>query len=85
MLAVNNSTFLVYLYVNVIFQDIRRIIPIVGDRAHVIAIAPEWLGLEEFQKGNYWNDNLFVEETKQIYKEIGFKRYTALSGTSFWF
>jgi len=60
-------------------KDIRRIIPIVGDRAHVIAIAPEWLGLEEFQKGNYWNDNLFVEETKQIYKEIGFKRYTALS------
>ena len=45
-----------------------------------MAIAPEWLGLEEFQNGNYWDGNLYIEETKKSYNEIGFKRYNAISG-----
>merc|ERR1711990_1252176 len=60
-------------------KDIKRIIPIVGDRAHVIAIAPEWLGVDEFKNGNFWDSNLFIEETKEIYKLIGFKKYNPIS------
>jgi len=55
-------------------------IPIIGDKANVVAIAPEWLGSEDFVANNYWTDELYVEETKTSYKTIGFERYNALSG-----
>ena len=55
-------------------------IPIIGDKANVVAIAPEWLGSEDFVKNNYWTDELYVEDTKTAYKTVGFERYNALSG-----
>merc|ERR1719220_2646300 len=33
-------------------KDISRIIPVVGDKVNVVAIAPEFLGHEEFTEGS---------------------------------
>ena len=49
----------------------------------MIAIAPEWLGVDEFKNGNFWDSNLFIEETKEIYKLIGFKKYNPISGNNY--
>ena len=33
-------------------------------KANLVVVAPEWHGLEEFVKGNYWNDELYIDEDK---------------------
>lgn len=60
-------------------KETKKLIPVIGERANLIVVAPEWLGLEEFVKGSYWNENLYIDEEKALYKAIGFKRYNALS------
>merc|ERR1711973_91235 len=56
-------------------KDIARIIPIVSDRANVVAVAPEFLGHEEFTEGKYWPQDIYIDEKKECYKQIGFTRY----------
>ena len=60
-------------------KDLKRLIPVLEGKANLVVVAPEWHGLDEFVKGNYWNDELYIDEDKALYKAIGFKRYNALS------
>ncbi|XP_073518211.1 prostamide/prostaglandin F synthase-like [Phyllobates terribilis] len=51
-----------------------------GDnQIRLIGIGPESLGLEEFVDGKFFTGELYLDESKQSYKELGFKRYNALS------
>lgn len=50
--------------------------------AHNVRLAGvglEELGLEEFQEGKFFNGELFLDAKQQCYKDLGFKRYNALS------
>jgi len=60
-------------------KDISQIIPVVGDRANVVAIAPEFFGHEEFTQGGYWPKEIYVDEKKECYSTIGFTRYNNLT------
>ncbi|XP_035518001.1 prostamide/prostaglandin F synthase [Morone saxatilis] len=51
-------------------------------RASGVALAgvgPEEFGLTEFKEGGFFKGSLYVDETKKTYKDLGFKRYTAIS------
>uniref|UniRef100_A0A2K5EJN8 Prostamide/prostaglandin F synthase n=1 Tax=Aotus nancymaae TaxID=37293 RepID=A0A2K5EJN8_AOTNA len=37
-------------------------------------VGPEALGLQEFLDGGYFAGELYLDESKQLYKELGFKR-----------
>ena len=52
----------------------------INHSANVIAIAPEFLGHEEFVSGKYWPDEIYIDETKKCYELIGFTKYNRLSG-----
>ncbi|XP_019063507.1 prostamide/prostaglandin F synthase [Fukomys damarensis] len=64
-----------------------RVRPIAGchtlrKRSHgvrLVGVGPEALGLQEFQDGGYFSGELYLDESKQLYKELGFKRYNSLS------
>lgn len=45
----------------------------------LVGVGPEELGLQEFKDGGFFKGAIFVDEKKKIYKDLGFKRYTALS------
>ncbi|XP_058530399.1 prostamide/prostaglandin F synthase [Ochotona princeps] len=45
----------------------------------LVGVGPEALGLQEFLDGGYFSGELYLDETKQLYKELGFKRYNSLS------
>nr|XP_048680539.1 prostamide/prostaglandin F synthase isoform X2 [Caretta caretta] len=45
----------------------------------LIGVGPESIGLQEFIDGNYFKGELYLDETKQCYNDLGFKRYNALS------
>ncbi|XP_069466315.1 prostamide/prostaglandin F synthase [Ambystoma mexicanum] len=45
----------------------------------LIGIGPEEVGLKEFLDGNYFKGDVFIDEKKQCYKDLGFKRYNALN------
>uniref|UniRef100_A0A2K5Q187 Peroxiredoxin like 2B n=1 Tax=Cebus imitator TaxID=2715852 RepID=A0A2K5Q187_CEBIM len=45
----------------------------------LVGLGPEALGLQEFLKGSYFAGELYLDESKQLYKELGFKRYSSLS------
>uniref|UniRef100_A0A8C7QNB5 Prostamide/prostaglandin F synthase n=3 Tax=Oncorhynchus TaxID=8016 RepID=A0A8C7QNB5_ONCMY len=45
----------------------------------LVGIGPEETGLEEFKEGGFFKGDLYIDEKKQCYKDLGFKRYTALS------
>ncbi|KAJ8259104.1 hypothetical protein COCON_G00181160 [Conger conger] len=45
----------------------------------LVGVGPEELGLKEFQDGGFFKGELFIDEKKQTYKEMGFKRYNALN------
>nr|XP_020666088.1 prostamide/prostaglandin F synthase [Pogona vitticeps] len=46
---------------------------------HLIGVVPETVGLKEFQEGKFFTGELYLDETKQCYHDLGFKRYNALS------
>ncbi|XP_067423243.1 prostamide/prostaglandin F synthase [Emydura macquarii macquarii] len=46
---------------------------------HLVAVGPESVGVEEFISGNYFKGELYLDETKKCYNDLGFKRYNALS------
>ncbi|XP_028303021.1 prostamide/prostaglandin F synthase [Gouania willdenowi] len=45
----------------------------------LVGIGPEEFGLKEFKEGGFFKGSIFVDEQKKSYKDLGFKRYTALS------
>ncbi|EHB00350.1 hypothetical protein GW7_19412 [Heterocephalus glaber] len=45
----------------------------------LVGVGPEALGLQEFLDGGYFSGELYLDESKQLYKELGFKRYNSLS------
>lgn len=45
----------------------------------LIGIGPEEVGLKEFLDGNYFKGDIYIDEKKQCYKDLGFKRYNALN------
>ncbi|CAB1314696.1 unnamed protein product, partial [Coregonus sp. 'balchen'] len=45
----------------------------------LVGIGPEETGLKEFKEGGFFKGDLYIDEKKQCYKDLGFKRYTALS------
>ncbi|XP_006871795.1 PREDICTED: prostamide/prostaglandin F synthase [Chrysochloris asiatica] len=45
----------------------------------LVGVGPETVGLQEFLDGGYFAGELYLDETKQFYKELGFKRYNSLS------
>ncbi|KAE8593339.1 hypothetical protein XENTR_v10019079 [Xenopus tropicalis] len=45
----------------------------------LVGIGPEEVGLKEFLEGNFFNGELYIDESKESYKTLGFKRYSALS------
>ncbi|XP_018580832.1 prostamide/prostaglandin F synthase isoform X2 [Scleropages formosus] len=45
----------------------------------LIGIGPEEVGLKEFVDGGFFKGDLYIDETKKCYKDLGFKRYSALS------
>ncbi|XP_021099143.1 prostamide/prostaglandin F synthase isoform X1 [Heterocephalus glaber] len=40
----------------------------------LVGVGPEALGLQEFLDGGYFSGELYLDESKQLYKELGFKR-----------
>ncbi|KAM3923267.1 prostamide/prostaglandin F synthase-like [Leptodactylus fuscus] len=50
-----------------------------ANQIRLIGIGPESVGLQEFVDGNYFTGELYLDESKQCYKDLGFKRYNALS------
>ncbi|KAM3621300.1 uncharacterized protein V6R79_009226 [Siganus canaliculatus] len=45
----------------------------------LVGVGPEELGLKEFKEGGFFKGSLYVDEHKKSYKDLGFKRYTAIS------
>uniref|UniRef100_A0AAY4CUB1 Prostamide/prostaglandin F synthase n=1 Tax=Denticeps clupeoides TaxID=299321 RepID=A0AAY4CUB1_9TELE len=45
----------------------------------LIGIGPEETGLQEFKDGGFFKGEVYIDEKKQCYKDLGFKRYNALS------
>lgn len=45
----------------------------------LVGIGPEEFGLQEFKDGGFFKGAIFVDEKKKCYKDLRFKRYTALS------
>ncbi|XP_053308667.1 prostamide/prostaglandin F synthase [Spea bombifrons] len=50
-----------------------------SNQIRLVGIGPEDVGLKEFLDGNFFSGEIYVDEAKQSYKELGFKRYNALS------
>ncbi|KAM9859528.1 prostamide/prostaglandin F synthase [Aulostomus maculatus] len=45
----------------------------------LVGVGPEELGLKEFKEGGFFKGSIYVDAQKKSYKDLGFKRYTALS------
>ncbi|XP_031590925.1 prostamide/prostaglandin F synthase [Oreochromis aureus] len=45
----------------------------------LVGIGPEEFGLQEFKQGGFLKGPLYVDEQKKCYKDLGFKRYNAVS------
>lgn len=51
-------------------------------KAHGIAlvgIGPEETGVKEFKDGGFFKGDIYIDEKKQCYKDLGFKRYNAIN------
>uniref|UniRef100_H2YBS8 Prostamide/prostaglandin F synthase n=1 Tax=Ciona savignyi TaxID=51511 RepID=H2YBS8_CIOSA len=42
----------------------------------LVGVAPESLGLEEFQKLNLFSGDLYIDEKKKCYTDLGFSNYS---------
>lgn len=45
----------------------------------LVGIGPEEFGIQEFKDGGFFKGAIFIDEKKKCYKDLRFKRYTALS------
>ncbi|XP_067826374.1 prostamide/prostaglandin F synthase [Heptranchias perlo] len=46
---------------------------------HLVGVAPEELGMKDFIEGQYFKGDLYIDEKKQCYKDLGFKRYNTFN------
>ncbi|KAL8198490.1 UNVERIFIED_CONTAM: hypothetical protein K2H54_013350 [Gekko kuhli] len=53
--------------------------PLESHGVRLVGVAPESVGLKDFLDGNYFKGELYLDEAKQCYSDLGFKRYNALS------
>ncbi|KAI1890492.1 hypothetical protein AGOR_G00154260 [Albula goreensis] len=49
------------------------------NKVALVGVGPEETGLKEFQDGGFFKGELYIDEKKQTYKDLGFKRYNAMS------
>ncbi|KAF7208000.1 prostamide/prostaglandin F synthase [Nothobranchius furzeri] len=45
----------------------------------LVGVGPEQFGLQEFTEGGFFKGTIYVDEEKKCYKDLGFRRYSALS------
>ncbi|XP_017539135.1 prostamide/prostaglandin F synthase [Pygocentrus nattereri] len=45
----------------------------------LIGVGPEETGLKEFKEGGFFKGDIYIDEKKQSYRDLGFKRYNAIS------
>ncbi|KAG5274746.1 hypothetical protein AALO_G00139680 [Alosa alosa] len=45
----------------------------------LVGVGPEEIGVEEFKAGGFFKGDVYIDEKKKSYKDLGFKRYNALS------
>jgi len=45
----------------------------------LVGVGPEEVGMKEFQEAGFFKGPIYVDEQKKSYKDLGFKRYSALS------
>lgn len=45
----------------------------------LVGVGPEELGLKEFKDGGFLKGEIYIDEKKQCYKDLGFKRYNAIN------
>ncbi|XP_066526623.1 prostamide/prostaglandin F synthase isoform X1 [Hoplias malabaricus] len=45
----------------------------------LIGVGPEETGLNEFVEGRFFKGDIYIDEKKQCYKDLGFKRYNAIN------
>ncbi|KAM4588890.1 prostamide/prostaglandin F synthase [Odontesthes bonariensis] len=45
----------------------------------LVGVGPEEFGAQEFKEGGFFKGSIYVDEQKKCYKDLRFKRYTALS------
>ncbi|XP_016123743.1 prostamide/prostaglandin F synthase [Sinocyclocheilus grahami] len=45
----------------------------------LIGIGPEEMGVKEFMDGGFFKGDIYIDEKKQCYKDLGFKRYNAVN------
>uniref|UniRef100_A0A2R8ZQV1 Prostamide/prostaglandin F synthase n=1 Tax=Pan paniscus TaxID=9597 RepID=A0A2R8ZQV1_PANPA len=63
-----------------IAQDLSSLAGLLDQHGvRLVGVGPEALGLQEFLDGDYFEGELYLDESKQLYKELGFKRYNSLS------
>ncbi|PNI31420.1 FAM213B isoform 7 [Pan troglodytes] len=63
-----------------IAQDLSSLAGLLDQHGvRLVGVGPEALGLQEFLDGDYFKGELYLDESKQLYKELGFKRYNSLS------
>ncbi|XP_047301362.1 prostamide/prostaglandin F synthase isoform X4 [Homo sapiens] len=58
-----------------IAQDLSSLAGLLDQHGvRLVGVGPEALGLQEFLDGDYFAGELYLDESKQLYKELGFKR-----------
>ncbi|CBY13386.1 unnamed protein product [Oikopleura dioica] len=60
-------------------KDYSRIYDSVSKVANFVVISPEFLGHEEFTTNGYWPGETYIDEKKECYSTIGFKRYNPIN------
>ncbi|KAL7843281.1 hypothetical protein AOLI_G00247930 [Acnodon oligacanthus] len=45
----------------------------------LIGVGPEETGLKEFKEGGFFKGDIYIDEKKQCYRDLGFKRYNAIN------
>ncbi|KAG8181467.1 hypothetical protein JTE90_017528 [Oedothorax gibbosus] len=61
-------------------KDMSSIKPKLDEKnVRLVGIGVEELGLEEFQSGNFFNGDLFIDADKKCYSDLGYKRYNILT------
>ncbi|KAI7795020.1 prostamide/prostaglandin F synthase [Triplophysa rosa] len=45
----------------------------------LVGVGPEVLGVKEFKDGGFLKGEIYIDEKKQCYKDLGFKRYNAIN------
>ena len=57
-------------------REVSAIKPILDqNQVKLVGVGLEELGLEEFIEGKFFQGDLYIDEKKQSYNELGFKRF----------